>query len=100
MCWSSRAACPPSGRCRSGPGTGSAMCDAAVEAVIADADAALIPAITADPPTAVFPAIHGACGEDGSIREVLALLDVPYVGSTASASPAAFDKPTAKAGLG
>jgi D-alanine-D-alanine ligase len=84
---------------RSGDRIRDALCDVGVEAVIADADAALIPTITADPPAAVFPAIHGACGEDGSIREVLALLDVPYVGSTASASRSAFDKPTAKAVL-
>jgi D-alanine-D-alanine ligase len=45
----------------------------------------------------VFPAIHGACGEDGAIREVLSLLGVPYVGSVASACQMAFDKPTAKA---
>jgi D-alanine-D-alanine ligase len=45
----------------------------------------------------VFPAIHGACGEDGAIREVLGLLGVPYVGSVASACRLAFDKPTAKA---
>jgi D-alanine-D-alanine ligase len=82
---------------RSGDRICDALRDVGVDAVIADADAELIPAITADPPAAVFPAIHGACGEDGSIREVLALLDVPYVGATASASRLAFDKPTAKA---
>ena len=82
---------------RSGERVLDALRDAGVEAALADADAALIPAITADPPAAVFPAIHGACGEDGSIREVLGLLSVPYVGSTAVASRSAFDKPTAKA---
>jgi D-alanine-D-alanine ligase len=82
---------------RSGERVLDALRDAGVEADLADADAALIPAITADPPAAVFPAIHGACGEDGSIREVLGLLSVPYVGSTAAASRSAFDKPTAKA---
>jgi len=82
---------------RSGERIRDALIDVGVDAVIADADAALIPTITADPPAAVFPAIHGACGEDGSIREVLDLLDVPYVGATASASRSAFDKPTAKA---
>ena len=82
---------------RSGERVLDALRDAGVEADLADADAALIPAITADPPAAVFPAIHGACGEDGSIREVLGLLSVPYVGSTAVASRSAFDKPTAKA---
>jgi D-alanine-D-alanine ligase len=82
---------------RSGDRLRDALQEAGVDAETADADAALIPAIIADPPDVIFPAIHGACGEDGSIREVLALLGVPYVGSTADASRFAFDKPTAKA---
>jgi D-alanine-D-alanine ligase len=61
-----------------------------------DADAALLTRLRSYPPSAVFPAIHGSCGEDGSIREVLELLRVPYVGSVPSACRAAFDKPTAK----
>ena len=81
---------------RSGERVLDALRDVGVDADLADAYAALIQLIDADPPTAVFPAIHGACGEDGSIREVLALLAVPYVGSTAAASRSAFDKPTAK----
>ena len=67
-----------------------------VDAVVLDADAALLARLTTHRPTAVFPAIHGSCGEDGSIREVLDLLSVPYVGSVPSACRAAFDKPTAK----
>lgn len=82
---------------RSGDRLRDALQEAGVDATTADADSALIPSIVADPPDVVFPAIHGACGEDGSIREVLALLGVPYVGSTADASRFAFDKPTAKA---
>jgi D-alanine-D-alanine ligase len=74
-----------------------ALAQAGVDAVIADADSALLSHLRAAPPSAVFPAIHGACGEDGAIREVLALLGVPYVGSVASACQMAFDKPTAKA---
>jgi D-alanine-D-alanine ligase len=74
-----------------------ALSEAGVAAGTADADAALIPLLTADPPAAVFPAIHGNCGEDGAIREVLGLLGVPYVGSTAQACRLAFDKPVAKA---
>jgi D-alanine-D-alanine ligase len=73
-----------------------ALNEVGVEADIADADAALIPAITADRPGAVFPALHGACGEDGSIEEVLALVGVPYVGSSPGACRMAFDKPVAK----
>ena len=82
---------------RSGRRVRDALEEAGVDARIADADAALIPALLADPPTAVFPAIHGSYGEDGAIREILALVGVPYVGSVASACRSAFDKPTAKA---
>src|ERR1700761_5588457 len=73
------------------------LAQAGVEAVIADADSALLSLLRAAPPGAVFPAIHCFCGEDGAIREVLGLLGVPYVGSVASACQMAFDKPTAKA---
>jgi D-alanine-D-alanine ligase len=80
--------------------SGHRLCDAlrenGLDALTVDADSALIPAIIADPPDAVFPAIHGASGEDGAVREVLALLDVPFVGATAGSCRFAFDKPTAK----
>jgi len=82
---------------RSGDRVRDALDEAGIHAVVADADAALLALLRADPPSAVFPAIHGVCGEDGAIREVLGLLGVPYVGSVASACQMAFDKPTAKA---
>ncbi|TDC41151.1 D-alanine--D-alanine ligase, partial [Actinomadura sp. KC345] len=61
-----------------------------------DADATLLDALTDDPPDVVFPVLHGAAGEDGSIRDVLDLLDVPYVGARPDACRVAWDKPTAK----
>ena len=80
--------------------SGHRVCDAlrenGVDAITVDADSALIPAILADPPDAVFPAIHGVSGEDGAVRAVLGLLDVPFVGAIASACRFAFDKPDAK----
>jgi D-alanine-D-alanine ligase len=82
---------------RSGDRLRDALREAGVQASLADADAGLIPALMADPPDVVFPAMHGACGEDGSIREVLSLLGLPYVGSDAAACRLAFDKPVAKA---
>ena len=82
---------------RSGRRVRDALDEAGVNATITDADASLIPVLLADPPDAVFPAIHGSYGEDGAIREILGLLNVPYVGSVASACRGAFDKPTAKA---
>src|SRR5579859_6781406 len=74
-----------------------ALAEAGIHAIVADADSALLSMLRADPPSAVFPVIHGASGEDGAIREVLGLLGAPYVGSVASACQMAFDKPTAKA---
>ena len=74
-----------------------ALAQEGIHAEVADADAGLLLHLRGDPPSAVFPAIHGACGEDGAIREVLGLLGLPYVGSVASACQMAFDKPTAKA---
>jgi D-alanine-D-alanine ligase len=82
---------------RSGQRVRDSLAEAGIEAVIADADADLLTRLRADPPSAVFPVIHGASGEDGAIREVLGLLGTPYVGSVASACQMAFDKPTAKA---
>jgi D-alanine-D-alanine ligase len=41
---------------------------------------------------AVFPALHGAFGEDGSVQGLLELLDVPYVGSDVLASAICMDK--------
>ena len=82
---------------RSGARLRDALREEGVDADTADADAGLIPAIVADPPSAVFPAIHGASGEDGSIQEVLTLLGVPYVGAPPHACRLAFDKPVAKA---
>jgi D-alanine-D-alanine ligase len=45
---------------------------------------------------AVFPALHGAFGEDGSVQGLLELLDVPYVGSDVLASATCIDKLTLK----
>jgi D-alanine-D-alanine ligase len=74
-----------------------ALVKAGIDAVIADADSELLAGLRADPPSAVFPVIHGTSGEDGALREVLGLLGLPYVGSVASACQMAFDKPTANA---
>ena len=82
---------------RSGEQLCDALSEAGVQAVLMDADAGLLTRLRADPPSAVFPVIHGAPGEDGSVREVLGLLGVPYVGSLPAACRMAFNKPVAKA---
>jgi D-alanine-D-alanine ligase len=45
---------------------------------------------------AVFPALHGPFGEDGSVQGLLEWLDLPYVGSDVLASAVCMDKLTLK----
>jgi D-alanine-D-alanine ligase len=68
-----------------------------VDADLRDADSGLLDALTSGGYDAVLVALHGGPGEDGSLREVLELAGVPYVGSQPSACRMAWDKPTAKA---
>lgn len=44
----------------------------------------------------VFPAVHGAVGEDGSLQGLLEVMELPYVGSDVLASALAMSKPTSK----
>jgi D-alanine-D-alanine ligase len=69
---------------------------AGLDAELRDADAELLPGLSAAPADAVFIALHGATGEDGALRAVLDLAGVPYVGSPAAACRLAWDKPAAK----
>ena len=52
-----------------------------VEVVESDVDSGLLPRLAELPGAVVFPVLHGEAGEDGALREVLALLGVPFVGS-------------------
>jgi D-alanine-D-alanine ligase len=67
-----------------------------LDSELRDADAELLPGLAAAPADAVFIALHGSTGEDGSLRAVLDLAGVPYVGSPAAACRLAWDKPAAK----
>ena len=82
---------------RSGRRVADALRAAGVETSIRDTDATLLPALAADPPDAVFIALHGGAGEDGAVRGELDLAGIPYAGAGPSACRMAFDKPTAKA---
>ena len=56
----------------------------------------LVESLRADPPDAVFVALHGRDGEDGTVQELLELLGLPYTGSRPAACIAAADKVVAK----
>lgn len=47
----------------------------------------------------VFPVVHGAHGEDGTLQGLCELVDLPYVGCGVMASAIAIDKPMTKAVL-
>lgn len=82
---------------RSGQRVADALRRMGLEVQVADTDVSLLPQLLDDPPPVVFPVLHGTAGEDGAIREVLDLADVPYVGAAPGACRVAFDKPTASA---
>lgn len=84
---------------RSGRRVSEALREAAPDWEVAewDVDAHLLRSLAEHRPDAVIPLLHGAAGEDGALRDVLASLRLPYVGSIARSSRLAFDKPIAKA---
>lgn len=63
---------------------------------VRDIDHTLLPAIADDRPDVVFPLVHGSTGEDGSLRGLLELIGLPFVGSGAASSRLASRKPVAK----
>lgn len=81
---------------RSGQRVTSALQRRGVECELHDLDKTLLRSIRANPPEVLLPALHGAAGEDGSLRKVLELLQVPFVGALASGARRAWNKDTAK----
>ncbi len=61
-----------------------------------DPDATLLSYLRENRPDVVWPALHGASGEDGALRGLLEFLGIPFVGSHSGAARLAWDKPTAK----
>jgi D-alanine-D-alanine ligase len=64
--------------------------------IIREPDGDLLEYIQTDRPDVIWPVLHGASGEDGALRDLLALSGVPYIGALAAAARLAWDKPTAK----
>ena len=83
---------------RSGRRVALALRSRGIEVVESDVDSRLVELLTSltgpvhPDRTVVFPVLHGEAGEDGALREVLSLLEVPFVGSIGSACRVAFDK--------
>jgi D-alanine-D-alanine ligase len=84
---------------RSGRRVAEALRSHGVEASVHDIDHTLLTDLERTRPDCVIPLVHGASGEDGSLRDVLEALGIAYVGSGPDACRLAFDKMVAKAHL-
>lgn len=73
------------------------LAEAGVHASVVDAQPDVLDQLTRQAPGVVWPALHGASGEDGSLAEVLRLLGVPVVGSGPDGCRLAWDKSVAAA---
>ncbi len=62
-----------------------------------DVDQHLVRTLRAERPDAAFIALHGKGGEDGTVQELLEILEIPYTGPGVLACERATDKVVAKA---
>jgi D-alanine-D-alanine ligase len=85
---------------RSGRRVADSLTEQGITVELRDPDATLLDFLRDDRPDVVWPALHGASGEDGALRGLLDFIGVPYVGSRADAARLAWDKPTAKVIVG
>jgi D-alanine-D-alanine ligase len=85
---------------RSGRRVSDSLSGHGIEVVMRDPDATLLQFLSHSRPDVIWPALHGASGEDGALRGLIEFLGLPFVGSRADASRLAWDKPTAKVIVG
>ena len=78
---------------RSGTRVANALRDRGDRVDLLDLDGRLVEALAHEQPDAVFLAVHGAAGEDGTVQSMLEVLGVPYTGPDRLASNLAWNKP-------
>lgn len=81
---------------RSGRRVADALRASGMSAHVHDVDGDLLGFLEETRPDVVWPILHGSTGEDGSVRDVLDLVGVPYVGTDAAGSRLSWSKPVAK----
>lgn len=81
---------------RSGRRVADALTELGHRVTVLDPGSGLLTELADRHPDVIWPALHGATGEDGALRALLATTGIPYVGSRAAASALAWSKPTAK----
>jgi D-alanine-D-alanine ligase len=81
---------------RSGARVAEALRDRGYEITEIDVDQQLVQRLQDSRPDAVFVAMHGRGGEDGTLQELLEIIDLPYTGSGVLASIQCMDKTLSK----
>ncbi|MFT4123006.1 MAG: D-alanine--D-alanine ligase [Microbacteriaceae bacterium] len=81
---------------RSGRRVADSLQQAGTRIIVRDPDANLLEYLGTERPDVVWPVLHGASGEDGTLKALLDFLGLPFVGSGSEATRLAWDKPTAK----
>jgi D-alanine-D-alanine ligase len=66
------------------------------DVVALDVGADLVERLSAERPDVAFVAMHGVGGEDGTVQELLEILDIPFTGPGAAACTRCMDKSLAK----
>ncbi|WP_369370354.1 D-alanine--D-alanine ligase [Promicromonospora sp. Populi] len=82
---------------RSGRRVAEALRSTGLDVIVHDVDADLLTFLRETRPDVVWPLLHGASGEDGSVCDVLDMVGLPYVGTGPRASRGVWNKPIAKA---
>jgi D-alanine-D-alanine ligase len=81
---------------RSGQQAAKALRTLGHEVELVDVGADFVDVVQRSKPDFVFIALHGVGGEDGTVQDLLEILQVPYTGSDALASAICLDKHTFK----
>lgn len=81
---------------RSGRRVSRALSELGHEVVELDVDEGLVPTLKGARPDLVYIALHGKFGEDGTVQELLEILDIPYTGPGVFSSQLGFNKALAK----
>ena len=81
---------------RSGKRVARALKDRGYPVLGLDVDESMVPTLKSERPDLVYIALHGKYGEDGTIQQLLEILDVPYTGPGPLSSMIGFDKALSK----
>jgi len=81
---------------RSGRRVADALTDLGHHVTVLDPGAGLLAELAERRPDVIWPALHGATGEDGALRSLLGTTGIPYVGARGEAAALAWSKPVAK----